>query len=116
MEKKVCDHSVLYLSRYFGDHEPVLPCLWCKIDRLTSELNVARTHWGWKPYRDAVLERDRLRATLEMINMLACYASEENIDSREQVLLRIGELARGEVSPEVPTAPRQPVETTAEQK
>ena len=43
-----------------------------------------------------------LRAALEMINMLACYASEENTDSREAVLLQIGKLARGEVSPAVP--------------
>lgn len=31
---------------------------------------------------------------LEEINMLACYASEEDIDSREIVLLKIGEKSR----------------------
>lgn len=31
---------------------------------------------------------------LEEINMLACYASEEDTDSREIVLLRIGEKSR----------------------
>jgi hypothetical protein len=30
-------------------------------------------------------EVERLRAALEMINMLACYASEEDTDSREKV-------------------------------
>jgi hypothetical protein len=35
-----------------------------------------------------------LEKFLEQINSLACYASEEDIDSREQVLLEIGKLAR----------------------
>jgi hypothetical protein len=35
-----------------------------------------------------------LEKLLEQINMMACYASEEDIDSREQVLLEIGKLAR----------------------
>lgn len=61
-----------------------------------------RSCWGPEIYRRANTERDRLRAALDMINMLACYASEEDTDSREQVLLQIGKLARGEVSPEVP--------------
>ncbi len=39
-------------------------------------------------------ERDRLRATLDEINTMACYASEENIDSREEILLKIGANAR----------------------
>ena len=52
-------------------------------------------------------EIERLRAALAMINMLACYASEEDTDSRAAVLLQIGKLARGEVSPEVPESPAE---------
>jgi hypothetical protein len=47
---------------------------------------------------------EKAEKALEMVNMLACYASEENTDSREAVLLQIGKLARGEVSPAIPTA------------
>jgi hypothetical protein len=43
-------------------------------------------------------ERDELVATLEQINTLACYASEENIEAREAALLQIGEKARTAVA------------------
>lgn len=39
-------------------------------------------------------ELQLLRAALTNINSMACYASEEDIDSREAMLLRIGEVAR----------------------
>ncbi|MGA8026444.1 MAG: hypothetical protein WB992_04810 [Bryobacteraceae bacterium] len=45
-------------------------------------------------------EIERLRAALERINTLACYASEENTDSRGAVLLEIGKLARGVAQPD----------------
>lgn len=47
---------------------------------------------------------EKAEKVLETINMLACYASEEDTDSRVAVLLQIGKLARGEVSAEIPTA------------
>lgn len=34
------------------------------------------------------VENDRLRSRLDDINLLACYASEENTDSRASVLLQ----------------------------
>lgn len=48
---------------------------------------------------DARNEIERLRKLLERINLAACYASEENTDSRVETLLLIGRLARGEVMP-----------------
>jgi hypothetical protein len=45
-------------------------------------------------------DRAWLLGVLERINTLACYASEENTDSREAVLLEIGKLARGDAAPE----------------
>ncbi len=37
-----------------------------------------------------------LKRRLERINVIACYASEEDTGSREQALLEIGKIARGE--------------------
>lgn len=48
---------------------------------------------------DARNEIERLRKLLERINLTACYASEEDTDSRVETLLLIGQLARGEVMP-----------------
>lgn len=45
-----------------------------------------------------------LLAALEEINLMACYASEEDIDSREAMLLRIGELARAAIALAEPVA------------
>lgn len=44
-------------------------------------------------------ERDDLQARLFRINLLACYATEENTDARYQCLLEIGKLARMEMEP-----------------
>jgi hypothetical protein len=38
---------------------------------------------------------DKLFATLDSINIAACYASEENINARAEALLHIGARARG---------------------
>jgi hypothetical protein len=38
-----------------------------------------------------------LLSALESINIHACYASEEDIDSRESVLLAIGDIARAAI-------------------
>lgn len=43
---------------------------------------------------DIELALERMHKALDEINMLACYASEENTDAREAVLLKIGEVAR----------------------
>lgn len=45
----------------------------------------------------AEAERDALREALEEINLMACYASEEDTDSREAMLLKIGESARAAI-------------------
>lgn len=54
-------------------------------------------------YRARELERElaaasayakQMREALEEINLMACYASEEDTDSREAMLLTIGEAAR----------------------
>lgn len=37
---------------------------------------------------------EELQATLKQIHMFACYASEEDTDSRQQVLLQIGAAAQ----------------------
>lgn len=42
--------------------------------------------------------RNQLVEALERINEYACYASEENTDAREAMLLRIGETARSAIS------------------
>lgn len=56
-------------------------------------------------YFDAAEEISRLRAQLDRINMLACYASEEDVDAQPAVLLEIGKLARGEITrPDTPQA------------
>lgn len=47
------------------------------------------------------VERDRLRSKLDDINLLACYASEENTERRARVLLQIGEVARAALADEV---------------
>lgn len=41
-------------------------------------------------------EIEQLKARLEQISALACYASEENTAARSEALLEIGKLARGE--------------------
>lgn len=40
-----------------------------------------------------------VKALLDQINMLACYASEEDTSSQPAALLEIGKLARGESTP-----------------
>lgn len=50
-------------------------------------------------YFDAAEEISRLRARLDQINMLACYASEEDTSAQPAALLEIGKLARGEPTP-----------------
>lgn len=39
-----------------------------------------------------------LYEALDEINMMACYASEEDTDSREAMLLKIGETARAAIA------------------
>ncbi len=43
---------------------------------------------------EARAEITALKTVLEEINMIACYASEEDIDSQPKALLMIGEKAR----------------------
>jgi hypothetical protein len=40
----------------------------------------------------------KLLEALEQINLMACYASEENTDARAEMLLKIGETARAAVA------------------
>ena len=46
------------------------------------------------PHGECAAEIHRLESLLRQINILACYASEENTDAREAALLEIGKLAR----------------------
>ena len=55
------------------------------------------------PHGECAAEIARLTAALRDIEMFACYASEENIDSREAVLLEIGNRARKALAPKEPT-------------
>jgi hypothetical protein len=49
--------------------------------------------------RDEYYRADEVDALLERINMLACYASEEDTSAQPVALLEIGKLARKEIAP-----------------
>jgi len=49
--------------------------------------------------RDGYYRADEVDALLERINMLACYASEEDTKAQPVALIEIGKLARLEMKP-----------------
>jgi hypothetical protein len=64
--------------------------------------SIAFGKWVHRPDGYWALRTDdisKFRALLDQINVLACYASEEDTDSRQQVLLEIGKLARSASDP-----------------
>jgi hypothetical protein len=67
------------------------------LQRLKNLAEVKR-HFENPIYADAAEEIDDLRKRLDRINWLACYASEEDVNSAETVLLEIGKIARKEVT------------------
>lgn len=69
------------------------------LTRLTEFASVERRFKN-PLYFDAAEEISRLRARLDRINMLACYASEEDTGAQPAALLEIGKIARGEQSPQ----------------
>lgn len=66
----------------------------------TIAQRIGRDNPYWSASYDGVcsaVDREmKYREILDCINMMACYASEENPESRETILLEIGKLARGE--------------------
>jgi hypothetical protein len=54
---------------------------------------------GYDIVKDVETEITTLNERLERINMLACYASEEDTSAQPAALLEIGKLARKEIAP-----------------
>lgn len=79
-------------QRFFLDNVPKQPDGTCYV--LNAEYGEL-----WAAYGEQEQENERLRAVLERINLLACFASEEDTDQQPAALLEIGKLARGEPSP-----------------
>ena len=95
-------------------------------ERLREDMNCRGVHSCHKnctnPFCLTRKERDQLRAqlaaseaqmakmrgVLDEIHMMACYASEENVDSREEMLLKIGQCALDTISQSQP--PRKELE------
>ena len=67
-----------------------------EIKRLTAELYTCKEQ-AEAALISAVDARDALIEELNVIHQMACYASEEDTDSREKVLLNIGERARAAI-------------------
>lgn len=65
---------------------------------LTQEESAAADIVGctlWPRVKDGFARQQSLyESALDQINMLACYASEENTDARADILLEIGKAAR----------------------
>lgn len=64
---------------------------------LVTELRRGKLRPGLRA--EAADEIEALNARLEQINMLACYASEEDTAAQPAALLEIGKLARKEKTP-----------------
>jgi hypothetical protein len=87
------------IKRYHGERD--VTCMIGELcHRAAADLDaLKRSREQERNYADVCYENQQLRAVLDEINMLACYASEENTDAREAALLEIGRLARGERKP-----------------